>query len=97
MNKADIINVMSVRYGCTQKEAARQLDQILDVITYGIKKDGVVKLRGFGTFNVVERQAKTIINPKTKERTYIPKRKVVTLNPSEKLKKAIQNGGDIHE
>lgn len=96
MNKAEIINAMSVRYGHTKKESTRQLDEVLDVILHSIPKGGV-KLRGFGTFDVVERKAKTFNNPNTKESTFIPKRRVVTFIPSDRLRNMVKDSGDSHE
>lgn len=97
MNKEELVNAISMRYGHTRKEATKQLDQILDIIAYILPKEGSVKIRGFGTFNVVERKAKTMINPKTKARTHIPKRNILTFTPSKQLKNDIQEHGDIDE
>lgn len=96
MNKAEIINAMSVRYGHTKKESTRRIDEVLDVLLHSIPKNGV-KLRGFGTFDVVERKAKTFNNPNTKVRTYVPQRRVVTFIPSDRLKDMVNDSGDTHE
>lgn len=97
MNKTELVRAISMRYGYTHKKAAEQLDQILDVIIHVLPKYGSIKIRGFGTFNIVERQEKTMINPKTKVRTYVPKRNFLTFTPSKQLKKDIQEYGDINE
>jgi DNA-binding protein HU-beta len=97
VNKAELVNAISMRYGYTRKEATKQLDQILDVIIHVLPKYGSIKIRGFGTFNIVERQEKTMINPKTKEHTRIPRRNILTFTPSKQLKNDIQEYGDINE
>lgn len=94
VNKEELIKAMTIRYGYTKKEATKRLDEVLDVLLHSIPKNGV-KLRGFGTFDVVERQAKTFNNPNTKELTYVPKRKVVTFIPSDRMKNMV-NDSDTH-
>ena len=66
MNKQDLIDAIlaNKEAGIESKAAAgRAVDAVLDGITAGIKKDGLVQLIGFGTFTVKERAARTGRNP----------------------------------
>ena len=68
MNKQDLIDAIlaNKEAGIESKAAAgRAVDAVLDGITAGIKKDGLVQLIGFGTFTVKERAARTGRNPQT--------------------------------
>lgn len=68
MNKQDLIEAIlaNKEAGIESKAAAgRAVDAVLDGITAGIKKDGLVQLIGFGTFQVKERAARTGRNPQT--------------------------------
>ena len=66
MNKQDLIEAIlaNKEAGIESKAAAaRAVDAVLDGITAGIKKDGLVQLIGFGTFSVKERAAREGRNP----------------------------------
>ena len=68
MNKQDLIEAIlaNKEAGIESKAAAaRAVDAVLDGITAGIKKDGLVQLIGFGTFSVKERAAREGRNPLT--------------------------------
>ena len=68
MNKQDLIDAIlaNKEAGIESKAAAgRAVDAVLDGISAGIKKDGLVQLIGFGTFTVKERAARTGRNPQT--------------------------------
>jgi DNA-binding protein HU-beta len=66
------------------------IDTLLNAITKGLKKDGEVKLVGFGVFKVMKRKARTGRNPKTGEAVKIPARKVVKFAPGKELKEAVK-------
>ena len=66
--------------------AARAVDAVLDGITAGIKKDGLVQLIGFGTFSVKERAAREGRNPLTGEKIKIKASKTVSFKVGAGLK-----------
>ena len=59
---------------------------MLDGITAGIKKDGLVQLIGFGTFSVKERAAREGRNPLTGEKIKIKASKTVSFKVGAGLK-----------
>jgi DNA-binding protein HU-beta len=59
---------------------------VLDGITAGIKKDGLVQLIGFGTFSVKERAAREGRNPLTGEKIKIKASKTVSFKVGAGLK-----------
>jgi DNA-binding protein HU-beta len=68
MNKAELIEAVlaNKECGCESKAGAeRCINAVIDGITSGIKKDGIVQLIGFGTFKVKARAARTGRNPQT--------------------------------
>ena len=80
MNKQDLIEAIlaNKEAGIESKAAAaRAVDAVLDGITAGIKKDGLVQLIGFGTFSVKERAAREGRNPLTGENIKIKASKTV--------------------
>lgn len=87
MNKTDLINEISAKAGLNKVNAKNALEATLDAISNALAKDEKVALIGFGTFSVVEKEARTGINPRTKEKIEIPARKVVKFKPGSELGK----------
>lgn len=95
VNKQELIEAIIMRYGYTKREATKQLDQILDIIAYELPRKGTIKIRGFGTFSIIERKEKIMTNPNTGDKVKVPKRNVVAFIPSAKLKDDIQRYSDM--
>ena len=72
MNKGELIKVMAEKAGFTNKDAAIAYDAFLETVTEALKAGEKVQLVGFGTFEVKNVEAKTGINPQTKEKVEIP-------------------------
>lgn len=89
MNKQELIEAIlaNKEAGIESKAAAgRALDAVLDGISAGIKKDGLVQLIGFGTFQVKKREARTGRNPQTGETIKIKASKTVGFKAGAALK-----------
>ncbi|MDD6228755.1 MAG: HU family DNA-binding protein [Bacteroidales bacterium] len=87
MNKTDLINEIAAKAGLSKADARKSLDATLESIEQALAKDDKVQLIGFGTFSIVEKEARTGINPRTKEKIEIPARKVVKFKPAADLAK----------
>lgn len=87
MNKTELINEIAAKAGCNKTVAKATLEATLNAIAEALKKEDKVALIGFGTFSVVEKEARTGINPRTKEKIEIPARKVIKFKPSTELGK----------
>ncbi len=89
MNKQDLIQAIleDKDAGIETKAAAeRAVNAVIDAIETGLKKDGVVQLIGFGTFQVKERSARKGRNPKTGEEIKIKATKTVSFKVGAALK-----------
>ena len=88
MNKAELIVEIQKQLGkdATKACAEKALNTVLDAIKAGVKKHKKLQLIGFGTFSVVERKARTGINPQTKEKIKIKACKVVKFKPGAAFK-----------
>lgn len=88
MNKAELILEVQKLLGkeATKACAERALNAVLDSIKAGVKKNKKLQLIGFGTFSVVDRKARTGINPKTKEKIKIKASKAVKFKASSTFK-----------
>ena len=58
--------------GLSLAEALGLVDAVLDAIQDGLLTDGKVKIRGFGTFDVVRRKRRITTHPRTGEHVEVP-------------------------
>ena len=68
-------------------------EHILFVIKKGLSKNSIFKISGFGTFKDLSKNQRVGMNPKTKVKYQISKRKVVIFSPSKIIKKKINENG----
>jgi DNA-binding protein HU len=87
MNKTDLVNEIAAKAGLSKPAAKAALDATLESIGQALANDDKVQLLGFGTFQVIEKEARMGINPRTKEKIEIPARKVVKFKPATDLGK----------
>jgi len=70
----------------SKAQAERSVEAVIDGIKAGLKKGKTVQLVGFGTFKVVQRKARTGVNPKTGEKIKIKASKNVKFSAGKDLK-----------
>lgn len=87
MNKTDLVNEIAAKAGLNKAQAKSALDACLESIEQALANEDKVQLIGFGTFAIVDKPARTGINPATKEKIEIPARKVVKFKPASNLAK----------
>ena len=68
MNKAELIEALSVHYDGSKTEAAKALNAVVSTITHQTAIDEKVSITGFGVFEKVHRSARMVRNPRTGER-----------------------------
>lgn len=77
MKKSDLIKRLDEAYPhLNQEDAKKVIETILDEITEALARGERVELRGFATFTVKEREARTGRNPRTGEEVYVPAKRV---------------------
>ncbi len=90
MNKAQLIaNVQKSLDYASKADAERAVNAVLNGIKAGVKKNKRVQLIGFGTFKVVNRSARTGVNPKTGAKMRIRASKSVKFLVGKAFKTAI--------
>ena len=87
MNKTDLINEIAAKADLSKAAAKAALDATLESIEQALANDDKVQLIGFGTFSIQEKEVRTGINPRTKEKIQIAARKVVKFKPAAELGK----------
>lgn len=86
MNKAELINAISTLIKEPKSKCKKFLEAYVDTVSKTLKRGKSVCLTNFGTIYVVQRKARTGVNPSTKKRMTIPAKKVVKLKVGKKLK-----------
>ena len=85
MNKTELVQAIAEKANLTKVQAKAALDATLDAMGGALKKGDKVALIGFGTFQVIKKDARTGINPATKEAIKIPAKKVVKFKAGAEL------------
>lgn len=74
----------------TKKDCEKFVNAVLDSITDCLTDDESVKFTGFGSFEVHERKERTCINPRTKEKIFVPESKFPAFKAGKSLKEAVK-------
>jgi len=90
MNKAELVEEVAGKVGLTKKDANNVIDAITSAIMDSLKRDEKVTLVGFGTFQVMEREARRGVNPQTREAIQISAKKVPKFRPGKGLREAVR-------
>ena len=82
----DITEFLCRRSGITKREAEQFVRSFFEVIQQGLERDQYVKIKGFGTFKLVEVGQRESVNIKTGERFQINGHTKVSFTPDNSLK-----------
>ena len=94
MLKRDLINAVTEEMGgYLKKDISQVVDIILDAIVEALKEGRRVEIRGFGSFSVRQRKARSTKNPRTGKIMQIPPRKNLHFTMSKSLKEALVKDG----
>ena len=89
MTKADIIAQISDRTGLTKMATAAVVNGFMTVIKGKLIKGGRVDLRGFGSFSVQHRAARTARNPRTNTPVPVAASNIPSFKPSKEFRKEV--------
>lgn len=94
MTKTELAEALSNRAGLTKKKAKQAIDSLTDIITDSLTEgDGEkVTIRGFGTFDISHREARTGVDPQNHEETIeISARTVPKFRAGSRLKESVRD------
>ena len=89
MTKAGIAEKISTRLQIPKSDSLELLESVLSTLKATLDSGEVIKITGFGRFEVKQKKARKGRNPQTGETITIAARKVMTFRPSETLKARI--------
>lgn len=85
----DIAKVIAAKYGLKVSDSKTFINTFMDLVNEGLQEDGLVKIKGFGTFKIIEVKDRESINVTTGERFLIPGRNKVTFTPDSVMKEMV--------
>ncbi len=86
MTKADLVEQVAKETDMTKKDAEQLVEVVFESIIGALNNGDKIELRGFGSFRVRERNARTGRNPKTGATVSIPAKRVAYFKPGKELK-----------
>ena len=89
MNKTELVNSVAEQAGISKKDADKAVAAVVDTVVEALKAGDKVALVGFGTFEVHTRNARTGLNPRTKEKITCPPCKAPAFKAGSALKEAV--------
>ncbi|MXW11076.1 MAG: integration host factor subunit beta [Gammaproteobacteria bacterium] len=94
MTKADFVEQVSDAVGprVTKRDCGPVVDAFLDAVKDTLARGDNIEIRGFGTFKVRHRKARTARNPRTGEAVAVPPRVVPVFKPSRQLSSRVDRG-----
>lgn len=94
MNKAELIDAVSLKVGLGKKQIEDVLDSFEEIVISNLKNNGEVTLTGFGTFMAKRREARMGVNPQNPtEKIHIHAVTVPKFKAGKTLKDALKNPG----
>jgi len=85
MNKSELISAIAAESKLSKVDSKKALDAFIVSVSKALKGGDKVALVGFGSFSVIERSARTGINPATKKPIKIAAKKAVKFKAGAEL------------
>ncbi len=90
MTKAELVDkIAEKKSGLTRKDVEAVVNTVLDSIKDALSKEDKVEIRGFGSFRIRYRRAKTGRNPKTGETVSVPPKKVPFFKAGKEMREMV--------
>jgi integration host factor subunit alpha len=91
LTKADLSEHLFNVMGLNKREAKELVELFFEEIRIGLEQGEMVKLSGFGNYNLRDKNQRPGRNPKTGEEIPIQARRVVTFRAGHKLKSRVED------
>lgn len=88
-NIQTVAEILTDKAAIEKKEAASFATTMFEVIQEGLNRDGIVKVKGLGTFKVIDVEARESVNVNTGERVLIDSHSKITFTPDTTMKELV--------
>ena len=89
MVKIDIVDKICEKVGFSNKEVAKIVETVFDIIKETLQREDKILVSGFGNFVIRNKRARRGRNPKTGVDIKITPRRILTFKPSPVLKASL--------
>ncbi len=89
MTQSQVASHLSEKVGITKKQAKSALEQLTDLVVRELKREGSLRLAGFGIFRKRKTKARIGRNPATGDQIKIPARTRLRFTPAKSLKDSV--------
>ena len=89
MNKSDLISLIASKAKITRIKAEAVVDTVFDTMTASLVQSGRIEIRGFGSFENREYEARKARNPRTGEIIQVGKKRLPFFKVSKNLKEEL--------
>jgi integration host factor subunit alpha len=86
LTKAELADLLFEKIGLNKRESKDMVEAFFDEIRISLERGEIVKLSGFGNFQLRDKSQRPGRNPRTGEDIPITARRVVTFHVSQKLR-----------
>ncbi len=94
LTRAEIADRLIIKLGMPKTTAQEFVDAFFEEIATTLESGDIVKLTGFGNFELKVKSARPGRNPKTGKEVTISSRRVTTFRAGQKLRNRIDNPND---
>ncbi|HQF43070.1 MAG TPA: HU family DNA-binding protein [Ignavibacteriaceae bacterium] len=92
MTKADIVDKVAAGTGLTKLETEAIIEGFFTTVIEALKQGKGIEIRGFGSYKVKKKNARTARNPKTGEKVFVDEHFVPTFKFSKEFKEIVKAG-----
>ena len=91
MTKAELVEEVARTTQLTKKHAEIIVNTVFDSIVHSLKDGEKIELRGFGSFRIRHRGARTGRNPKTGDKVKVPPKRIPYFKPGKELRELLND------
>lgn len=91
VTRADLAEALYKEIGLSRTESAALVEAVIDQIIEALVSGDNVKLAGFGTFSLRDKNERIGRNPKTGQEVPITPRRVLTFKPSQVMRERVDS------
>ena len=89
MTKADLVEEIAETAELSKKHAKVIVDTFIECIVDALQREEKIELRGFGSFRIRHREARSGRNPKSGEKVKVPAKLIPYFKPGKVLKEML--------
>jgi DNA-binding protein HU-beta len=90
MTKAELVSQVAEQSNLTKKTTEAVLKSLIGAVHQALKDKGGIRIDGLGTFKVIERKARTGVNPQTGAKLDIPATKAPAFRAAKSLREVVK-------